>query len=544
MQHWYPCIILSLCLTAAFFLGGCTQNPQLPDAAQNDAEILSETASPSAPPTASPSLVPSEAKPRDSLGGLLKPEGNARESEEARRKLYERAATLYQDEFDYLDQNGFSYTFVDIGAQYPVMLTADETFTYKSAESLQTCMQCDIYYLKGNEVHILGSLSSLGTAYPIAFDETGLYEAGPRGVREWTIRTEEGSPELVMAQDAYVSYDENGNPFYSCEKYGEPLEISESDYHQLFGKYQSASAVHFEKSPACSIPAEALALMQYLEDASGHKMEEYIYVDMDHDGKEEMVGTYEEDFCNWPVWYASSDGRICQPVPGLLQGYDTCTFQPLSFPSETHIVVNMVNLMGNNKRYSIYRLNGQEMQPLAENQYGFVYQNVTGDILLDVEDYDAHYDIASELFMGHTWKDTYLYCEDGIYKEYGAIILSETQFLQYDNAAEFLSDIRNEVDGDMQFSFFLRENGIVHIQCECTTEYGSVDYFYYTLRVEGNHLAGSLESKNDGRMGTSFSLLEVTYPKGLSTDCAKSIAWKKDEYMRGFLRELNDEWNG
>ena len=37
--------------------------------------------------------------------------------------------------------------------------------------------------------------------------------------------------------------------------------------------------------------AEALALMQCLEAASGHKMKKYIYVDMDHDGKEEMMGS-------------------------------------------------------------------------------------------------------------------------------------------------------------------------------------------------------------------------------------------------------------
>ena len=30
----------------------------------------------------------------------------------------------------------------------------------------------------------------------------------------------------------------------------------------------------------------------------------------------------------------------------------------------------------------------------------------------------------------------------------------------------------------------------------------------------------------------------------MNTDCAKSIDWKRDEYMRGFLKEFNDEWNG
>lgn len=522
MKHCYLYKLLILCLAAAFFLGGCAQDLQTPTTTENDTEVLSEatalSASPS--PTVSPASPASpEADAPDIPDKLPKPEGNVLESAEARRALYERAEPLYHDEFSFLEnvsyfENGFSYTFADIGAQYPVMLVTGETFTYEMTEPIQACMQCNVYYFDGSDVRLFGSLNSLGTAYPIAFDETGLYEAGSKGVRKWTIKMEEDSPELVATEAAYVSCDEDGTFSYSGEKDGEIVEISASDYQRLSSNYQTASAVRFEKFPTRSMSAEALALMQCLEDASGHKMEEYVYADMDHDGNEEMLGAYEEDSFGWSIWYTNSDGSICQPVPGSEQGFDTCSFKLLNFPSETHIVINEVNLMGNNKRYSIYKLKDQELQPLVHDQYGYVYQNAVSDILLDVEDYDAHYDIASELFMGHTWKDTYLYYEDGSYKEYGAVILSEEQFLRYDNAAELLSDICEDAgDGEIQFCYFLRENGIVHIQCECTTEYGSADYFYYTLRVEGKHLTGSLESKNDGCMGTSFSWLEVTYPE-------------------------------
>ncbi len=30
----------------------------------------------------------------------------------------------------------------------------------------------------------------------------------------------------------------------------------------------------------------------------------------------------------------------------------------------------------------------------------------------------------------------------------------------------------------------------------------------------------------------------------MNINCAKSIAWKRHEYMCGFLKEFNDEWNG
>lgn len=518
MKHSYLYIILSLCLTAAFFLGGCTQDLQTSDTTENDVEILSETAAPSAAPTVSPSPAPAESEIQDFPDALPKPEGNAFESEEAKRSLYERAEPLYQDEFSFLEnvsyfENGFSYTFADIGNLYPVMLVTGETFTYEMAEPIQACMQCNVYYFDGSDVRLLDSLSSLGTAYPIAFDETGLYEAGPKGVRRLSIRMEGKYLELVVVEAAYVSYDEDGNCSYFGEKSGEPVEISANDYQQLFAKYQAASIAQFEGT-APSMSVESLALMQYLEDASGHKMEEYVYVDMDHDGKNEMMGTYEEDSYNWSVWYANNDGTICQPVSGLPRGYDRCTLEKLDFPTETHIVVFEYNMLGTGKQYSIYRLNDQELQPLVQSQYGSVYQNSDGDIILDVESYDAHYDIVDGLFTGHTWTDTYLYYEDGSYKEYGAAILSEEQFLCYDNAAELLSDIRSEAgDGEIEFVYFLRGNGIVHVQCILTIENVSIDYFHYTFRAEGNHLTGSLESKNEGRMGTYFSTLEVTYPE-------------------------------
>ncbi len=278
MKHSYLYIILSLCLTAAFFLGGCAQDLPTPDTAENDAEILSDMAAPSAVPTVSPSPAPAESETQDFPDALPKPEGNAFKSEEAKRSLYERAEPLYQDEFSFLEnvsyfENGFSYTYADIGSQYPVMLVTGETFTYDIAEPIQACMQCNVYYFDGSAVRLFDSLSSLGTAYPIAFDETGLYEAGPKGVRRLSIRMEGKYLKLVVVEAAYVSYDEDGNFSYFGEKSGEPVEISASDYQQLFTKYQAASIAQFEGT-APSMSVESLTLMQSLENASGHIVEE------------------------------------------------------------------------------------------------------------------------------------------------------------------------------------------------------------------------------------------------------------------------------
>ncbi len=124
MKHSYLYIILSLCLTSAFFLGGCAQDWQTPDTAENDVEILSETAAPSAVPTVSPFPAPAESEIQDFPDALPKPEGNAFESEEAKHSLYERA------------------------------------------ESILACMWCNVYYPKEDDVRLLDRLSSLGTRLP------------------------------------------------------------------------------------------------------------------------------------------------------------------------------------------------------------------------------------------------------------------------------------------------------------------------------------------------------------------------------------------
>ncbi|MCM1184284.1 MAG: hypothetical protein NC337_13015 [Roseburia sp.] len=260
---------------------------------------------------------------------------------------------------------------------------------------------------------------------------------------------------------------------------------------------------------ASNTPADALA---QLESASGHQMEVYICTDMNNDGYEECIGAFSENGV-WQFWYRDPVSGRCTRLLQLSQCFDACDLCLLRHDKETHVAANAYNLMGNNKRFSIFAMQGAAMQVLAPDMYGYVWQNENGEILLDVEDYDGYYDAFANVYMLHTWKDTYLYYENGVYKEYGALALSEEQFLRFDNAADVLSNIRAEYpDSDMEFSYFLRENGIAHIQCRLKEEDGSLRFFYYTLYVEGSRLADGLEYYYDGQMAGSFSPFEVTYP--------------------------------
>lgn len=175
------------------------------------------------------------------------------------------------------------------------------------------------------------------------------------------------------------------------------------------------------------------------------------------------------------------------------------------------MALNAYNTMGTDKRFSILALHGDAPEALVSNQNGNVRQNEAGDILLSVEDYDGMFD--GENWSLHTFKESYLYYEDGTYKEYGAVVLSDEDFMQYDNAEEVLADIQEQNGSDkIVFSYFLRGNEILHIQCELE-EAGLTRYFYYTMNIDGKRLWGDEDNYHDGNMQTSFSELEITYPE-------------------------------
>ena len=254
-------------------------------------------------------------------------------------------------------------------------------------------------------------------------------------------------------------------------------------------------------------------MLALLDKTCGSRIYVYTSVDMDKDGENEMIGVADGDFS---VWYCSSDLEDCYMVSdGPAHGYDDCTIEEIEFDGERHVVVDTYNLIGNDKSYSILALHEGEVEILVDDNYGYVYANEKNEIILDVESYDGEYDKDGDFWLMHTWVDTYLYYEGGKYGEYGAAALAEKDFLKYDNAQEVLDEIdrenRNEDVLEMRYSYFIRKNGIVHIQCEEESE-GFIDCYYYTFRVNDNRLDAEM-SQNYGNMYPVLSQLdEVTYP--------------------------------
>ena len=132
-----------------------------------------------------------------------------------------------------------------------------------------------------------------------------------------------------------------------------------------------------------------------------------------------------------------------------------------------------------------------------------------------MEAYDGMYDPSINTMTVHTWKNTYLFFDGNTYKEYGATEISEREFLSYQNSQELMDRIKNELwqsdTMSLEFSYFRRKNGILHIQCNLYSDSGKIQYGYYTIKYSGNRLSDDPGCYCPGQMARSFSGLTVVY---------------------------------
>ena len=305
-----------------------------------------------------------------------------------------------------------------------------------------------------------------------------------------------------MSQKLYSSYSPNGNS-----------EIMDSEMMDI----EKAVIPDIEKSDnSANLPVriDEESLLTIIQDAAGCEMETYVYVDMDHDGFKELIGACSNGGAGYLTWYCSSDGKTCCLIQEHNIDAETCTLKLIELDHETHVVINTYNMIGNGKRYTIIALKDSAIACLLSNKYGYVYMTESGDIILDVEYYDAMYDPDGGL-RGHTWYDTYLYFDGETYKEYGAIEITEAEYSCYENAQVLKDMIANELEQPdtvkLEYSYFVRKNNIMYIQCDRYDDSVEIYYGYYTVRFADGILDDQLGEYMEGRMAPYFSDLDVTY---------------------------------
>jgi hypothetical protein len=60
----------------------------------------------------------------------------------------------------------------------------------------QAALWCDVYYMVNGIVKNIGQIESMGTAYPIAYDETGIYGISGQDIECFSINEREGTLQL------------------------------------------------------------------------------------------------------------------------------------------------------------------------------------------------------------------------------------------------------------------------------------------------------------------------------------------------------------
>lgn len=158
--------------------------------------------------------------------------GNKNKSEEYAAMYGATIAGLQDDEL---------FAIVETSASSPVLLVTSQYFDDGAGN--QASIYCDVYYAADGEVKKTGMIESLGTAYPVAYDKTGIYAASGHGMQRFEI--DEKTGEVVLAEGIYEQFDEKGNASYTLEKGGETEALTEEEYYKAYEKYSEAAVVNF-----------------------------------------------------------------------------------------------------------------------------------------------------------------------------------------------------------------------------------------------------------------------------------------------------------
>lgn len=103
--------------------------------------------------------------------------------------------------------------------------------------------QSNVYYVKDGSLTNAGEVRSLGTAYPISYDESGIYTGSNNEIKKFSI--DDRSGKIQSIETLQVTYDKDGNAAYTKEEAGKTATVTEEEYTRLMQKYGNAEVVNF-----------------------------------------------------------------------------------------------------------------------------------------------------------------------------------------------------------------------------------------------------------------------------------------------------------
>ncbi len=123
------------------------------------------------------------------------------------------------------------YALIDLGLRYHVLCATDRT--YDDDNGHNAALYCDVYYIINSVPVKIGTLESMGTAYPLSYGIPGCFYVDSGNSREvYIVDTENGK--LILSEKVEVIYDENGEESYQYTTDGNQVKnISKEEYEKL-----------------------------------------------------------------------------------------------------------------------------------------------------------------------------------------------------------------------------------------------------------------------------------------------------------------------
>ena len=124
----------------------------------------------------------------------------------------------------------------------PVLLVTEGTYR---CDELDVGFYCNVYCSEEGAWRVLGQVAGSGTAYPLRYDENGIYAAGGHFIAYYSVDAEK--KQLVEKEYAEELFDDNGNVTYIHYMDGEREQVVEDDRYFLamLEKYGKAEIVNF-----------------------------------------------------------------------------------------------------------------------------------------------------------------------------------------------------------------------------------------------------------------------------------------------------------
>ncbi|MBO6129429.1 MAG: hypothetical protein J6P79_11110 [Pseudobutyrivibrio sp.] len=118
------------------------------------------------------------------------------------------------------------------------------TFAYDNMDGNMASIDANVYVYKDGVPTLAGSVTSIGTAYPLAVANGILYVGIGHGTARYTITDNE----LVEIDSAWIEYAEDGSEtYYYSENGGEAVQIDNSDkLDEITDEYFDAKVLNFD----------------------------------------------------------------------------------------------------------------------------------------------------------------------------------------------------------------------------------------------------------------------------------------------------------